>query len=171
MRSRAFTAFAVILSSAGARTAAMSAGAEVTNQMIVTDATSVDDVLTVGMGQSGQRFSPLKMINSSNVGELTPAWAFSFGGEKQRGQETQPLVYNGKVFVTGSYSRIWALDAHTGKRLWAYEYRLPDGIEPCCDVVNRGAALYGNLVIFGTLDALRPTLFREPGRSGTAAIL
>lgn len=138
--------------------------AQVTTQMISADATSVDDVLTVGMGQTGQRFSPLKTINRGNVAELTPAWAFSFGGEKQRGQETQPLIYNGKMFVTGSYSRLWALDAHTGKRLWAYEYRLPDGIEPCCDVVNRGAALYDDLVIFGTLDAHLLALEQSTGK-------
>ena len=121
------------------------AHSQVTDEMIAGSATSVDNVLTVGMGQAGQRFSPLTLINTANIGDLVPAWTFSFGGEKQRGQETQPLVYNGKIFVTGSYSRIWALDARTGSRLWAYEYRLPDGIEPCCDVVNRGAALYGNL--------------------------
>ena len=137
--------------------------ADVTEQMIANDATTPDDVLTVGMGQSGQRFSPLKAINDTNVGELTPVWAFSLGGEKQRGQETQPLIYDGKMFITGSYSRIWALDARTGKRLWSYEYRLPDGIEPCCDVVNRGAALFGNLVIYGTLDAHLLALELRPG--------
>src|SRR5450631_1894964 len=140
------------------------ARSQVTNEMIADDANSVEDVLTVGMGPSGQRFSPLKAINSANVRDLLPVWAFSFGGEKQRGQETQPLVYNGKIFVTGSYSRIWALDAHTGQRIWSYEYRLPDGIEPCCDVVNRGAALFGNLVIFGTLDAHLLALNQDTGK-------
>jgi alcohol dehydrogenase (cytochrome c) len=69
-----------------------------------------------------------------------PAWSFSFGGEKQRGQESQPVIHNGKMFVTGSYSRIYALDVKTGQKLWKYEHRLPDGIMPCCDVINRGAA-------------------------------
>ena len=90
------------------------AQSQVTDDMIAGSATSVDNVLTVGMGQAGQRFSPLTLINAANIGDLVPAWTFSFGGEKQRGQETQPLVYNGKIFVTGSYSRIWALDARTG---------------------------------------------------------
>jgi hypothetical protein len=45
------------------------------------------------------------------------------------------------MFVTASYSRISALDLKTGAKPWKYEYRLPDGIMPCCDVVNRGAAL------------------------------
>ncbi|MGQ0620134.1 MAG: PQQ-dependent methanol/ethanol family dehydrogenase [Panacagrimonas sp.] len=136
----------------------------VTDAMISGDATSTGDVLTVGLGNSGQRFSPLKSVNSENIGDLVPAWSFSFGGEKQRGQETQPLVHDGKMYITGSYSRIWALDARTGKRLWSYEHRLPDGIMPCCDVVNRGAALYDNLVIFGTLDARLVALNAETGK-------
>jgi alcohol dehydrogenase (cytochrome c) len=88
----------------------------------------------------------------------------SFGGEKQRGQESQPLVHNGKMFVTASYSRIFALDSKTGKKLWKYEHRLPEGIMPCCDVINRGAALYGNLVIFGTLDAQLVALDQDTGK-------
>jgi alcohol dehydrogenase (cytochrome c) len=131
-----------------------SAGAAgVTHQMIDADARTGDDVLTWGLGTQGQRYSPLRQVNTRNVGKLVSAWAFSFGGEKQRGQESQPVIHNGRMFVTASYSRLFALDAATGRKLWKYEHRLPDGIMPCCDVINRGAALYDNLVIFGTLDA------------------
>jgi hypothetical protein len=63
----------------------------------------------------------------------------------------------------GSYSRIFALDAKTGAKLWKYEHRLPDGIMPCCDVINRGAALYDNLVIFATLDAQLVALNQDTG--------
>ena len=115
------------------------------------------------MGSEGQRYSPLKQVNNATVGKLAPVWAFSFGGEKQRGQESQPLIHNGKMFVTASYSRIFALDAATGKKLWKYEHRLPDGIMPCCDVVNRGAALFDNLVIFATLDAQLVALDQNTG--------
>jgi alcohol dehydrogenase (cytochrome c) len=133
--------------------ASVGAQAQVTDKMIADDAKTTGDVLSFGLGTQGQRYSPLKQINTATVAKLVPAWSFSFGGEKQRGQESQPLVHNGKMYVTASYSRIFALDAVTGKKLWKYEHRLPEGIMPCCDVVNRGAALYDNLVIFGTLDA------------------
>ena len=149
---------------AGLAAAGSAQAAGVTDSMVSGDATSTGDVLTVGMGQSGQRFSPLTKITSDNIGDLVPAWSFSFGDEKQRGQETQPLVYNGKMFVTGSYSRIWALDTKTGEKLWQYEARLPDGIMPCCDVVNRGAALYDDLVIFATLDAKLVALNQDTGK-------
>ncbi|MDT9647046.1 PQQ-binding-like beta-propeller repeat protein, partial [Pseudomonas sp. JV245A] len=73
--------------------------------------------------------------------------------EKQRGQQAQPLIKDGVMYMTGSYSRVFAVDARTGKKLWQYDARLPDDIRPCCDVINRGVALYGDLVFFGTLDA------------------
>lgn len=143
--------------------ASMAAHATVTDQMIENDAKSTGDVLSWGIGQQGQRYSPLKQINPSSIGKLVPVWSFSFGGEKQRGQESQPVIHNGKMFVTASYSRIFALDAKSGAKLWKYEHRLPDGIMPCCDVINRGAALYDNLVIFATLDAQLVALNQDTG--------
>ena len=138
--------------------------AQVTDAMIAKDAADTDSVLSWGMGTQGQRFSPLTTINTKNVSKLTPAWSMSFGGEKQRGQESQPLVYKGKMFVTASYSRIFAIDVKTGEKVWKYEHRLPEGIMPCCDVVNRGAALFDNLVIFGTLDAQLVALDQNTGK-------
>ncbi len=139
-------------------------GAGVTWEDIVNDHKSTDNVLSYGLGVHAQRYSPLKDVNASNVNKLVPAWSFSFGDEKQRGQESQAIVYDGIVYVTGSYSRLYALDAKTGKRLWAYQHRLPDDIRPCCDVVNRGAAIYGDKVFFGTLDAAMVALDRKTGK-------
>jgi alcohol dehydrogenase (cytochrome c) len=138
--------------------------ADVTSAMLTNTAKNPNSVLSFGMGSEGQRYSPLTQINTKTVAKLIPAWAFSFGGEKQRGQESQPLIHNGKMFVTASYSRIFAIDLKSGAKLWKYEHRLPDGIMPCCDVVNRGAALYGNLVIFGTLDANLVALDQDTGK-------
>ena len=137
---------------------------DVTAQDILNDAKTGGDVVSFGMGTQGQRHSALTAVNTNTVKNLVPAWSMSFGGEKQRGQESQPLVHDGKMFVTASYSRIFALDAKTGKKLWKYEHRLPEGIMPCCDVVNRGAALYGNLVIFATLDAQLVALDTASGK-------
>jgi len=137
---------------------------EVTDADILNDDTLTTQVVTHGLGTKGQRFSPLTQINAQTVKDLVPVWSFSFGGEKQRGQQSQPLVHDGKMFVTASYSRIFALDVKTGEKLWKYEHRLPDGIMPCCDVVNRGAAIYGDLVIFGTLDAQLVALNKDTGK-------
>jgi len=55
--------------------------AQVTDSMILNDARSVGDVLSWGLGTEGQRYSPLKQVNTATVSRLVPAWAFSFGGE------------------------------------------------------------------------------------------
>ncbi len=131
---------------------------------IARDHATGSDVLTYGLGLKAQRHSPLKQINTKSVKGLVPAWSFSFGGEKQRGQEAQALMHDGVIYVTASYSRFFALDAKTGKQLWMYEHRLPDDIRPCCDVVNRGPAIYGDKVFFGTLDARVVALDRATGK-------
>ncbi|MBK6853668.1 MAG: PQQ-dependent methanol/ethanol family dehydrogenase [Burkholderiales bacterium] len=153
----------LLMTAALASMTAQAATPAVTDQMIDNDAKSTGDVLSWGIGTQGQRYSPLKQINPQTIGKLVPVWSFSFGGEKQRGQESQPVIHNGKMFVTASYSRIFALDAKTGAKLWKYEHRLPEGIMPCCDVINRGAALYDNLVIFATLDAQLVALNQDNG--------
>jgi len=138
--------------------------AAVNDQDIANDATTPNDVVSYGLGLQGQRFSPLDKLNTETVKNLTPAFVLSYGDEKQRGQEAQPLVHNGKIFVTASYSRVFTVDAKTGEELWQYDHRLPDGILPCCDVVNRGGALYDNLFIFATLDAQLVALDQDTGK-------
>ena len=140
------------------------ATANVTNDDIRADATNNSQVVTNGMGLQGQRYSTLDMLNTENVSSLQPVWAFSLGGEKQRGQQSQPMIKDGVMYVTGSYSRVFAVDARTGAKLWQYDARLPDGIMPCCDVINRGVALWDNLVIFGTLDAKLVALDKDTGK-------
>ncbi|MEK8025288.1 methanol/ethanol family PQQ-dependent dehydrogenase [Pseudaquabacterium rugosum] len=155
-----------LIAAAAAATCGLPAWAvkPVTWDDIANDAKNGQDVLSYGLGLTAQRHSPLKQINRKTVKNLVPAWSFSFGGEKQRGQEAQALVHDGVVYVTASYSRFFALDAKTGKQLWMYEHRLPDNIMPCCDVVNRGPAIYGDKVYFGTLDARIVALDRATGK-------
>lgn len=138
--------------------------AGVTDEDILADQATTDDVVSYGLGLRGQRFSPLDAINRETVEEIRPVWAFSLGGEKQRGQESQPMIKDGVMYVTGSYSRVYAIDARTGDELWQYDARLPDGIMPCCDVINRGFAMYDDLVIFGTLDAKLVALDAKTGK-------
>jgi glucose dehydrogenase len=97
------------------------AAGPVTDEMILNDAKSAGDVLTFGMGTNGQRYSTLAKINTGNVKKLVPAWAFQFGGEKQRGQESQPVIHDGKVIVQadvqkGSFLAVY--DLESGKEVW-----------------------------------------------------
>lgn len=148
----------------GLTTLSAQSGAGPTDADLMSSATNTGAVLTNGMGPRGQRYSALDQINTQTVSRLVPAFSASLGGEKQRGQESQPIVYDGTIYVTGSYSRLFAFDARTGEEKWEYDARLPDGIMPCCDVVNRGAAIYGDKIIFATLDAHIVALNRNTGK-------
>lgn len=156
-----------ILATASALTmcwASAAVAGDVTDQMLLNSSKDPTSVLTNGLGYKGQRYSPLTQINTTTVKGLVPAWSFSFGGEKQRGQESQALVHDGIIYVTGSYSRMFAMNAKTGQKIWEYDARLPDGILPCCDVVNRGAAIWKDKVYFTTLDAQIVALNAKTGK-------
>jgi len=153
----------LVLAAVAAIACAGAVQAGVTEEDLAKDAETAADVLTNGMGRALQRFSPMETLNTKNVKNLLPAWAFSLGGEKQRGQESQPIIYDGMMYITGSYSRLYAIDIKTGKEVWQYDARLPEGILPCCDVVNRGAAIFGDNIFFGTLDARLVALNRKTG--------
>jgi quinohemoprotein ethanol dehydrogenase len=99
-----------------------------------------------------QRFSTLNDINSGNVKQLGLRWYADF--DTNRGQESTPLVVDGRMFVTTAWSKVEALDAATGRLLWTYDPKVPGrtGFSACCDVVNRGTAYYDGRVYVGTLD-------------------
>ena len=108
--------------------------------------------LTYGGSYSEQRYSRLDRINVQTVAKLAPAWSFDF--DTYRGQETTPIVVDGVMYATTAWSKVYALDAKTGKQLWYYDPEVPGnaGPKPCCDVVNRGAAVYDGKVYVGTVD-------------------
>jgi len=111
-----------------------------------------DDWPSYGLDYKEQRFSPLEQIDRSNVSSLGLAWHFD--ADYTRGIEATPIVVDGIMYVTGSWSVVYALDAKTGKLLWKFDPQVPKsvGASTCCDVVNRGVAVYEGKVIFGALD-------------------
>jgi PQQ-dependent dehydrogenase (methanol/ethanol family) len=108
--------------------------------------------MTHGRDYAEQRFSPLDQIHAGNVGELGLAWSFDLGST--RGVEATPIVVDGVLFVTASWSHVFALDAGTGELLWHHDPRVPGdrARNACCDVVNRGVAVWKGAVYLGTLD-------------------
>ncbi len=105
-----------------------------------------------GRTNDEQRFSPLKQINDQNVQKLGLVWSHEFG--TNRGLEATPLVVNSVIYTTGEWSVVYALNARTGEILWTYDPKVPRSRARtiCCDVVNRGVALYHGTVYVGTLD-------------------
>ena len=97
--------------------------------------------LSYGRNYAEQRFSPLADINADNVGDLKLAWYFDL--DNNRGVEATPLVVDGVMYTTASWSVVYALDAATGKLKWKYDPAADrqQGFYACCDVVNRGVAV------------------------------
>jgi len=120
--------------------------------------------LTHGGTYAEQRFSPLRQITRDNVGQLGLAW--SFDTRSDRGVEATPLVVDGVIYTTGSWSIVFAIDARSGKQLWTYDPKVPreTGAKACCDAVNRGVALFKGRVYVGTLDG---RLLALDARDGT----
>lgn len=108
--------------------------------------------LTHGGTYEEQRYSRLDAINDGNVGKLGLAWSHAF--DTNRGQEATPIVADGVLYTTSAWSKVYAFDAKTGTLLWEHDPEVPGetGFKACCDVVNRGVALYDGKVYSGTLD-------------------
>jgi quinohemoprotein ethanol dehydrogenase len=123
------------------------------------------DWLTYGRTYTEQRFSPLKQIDEQSVAKLGLAWSYDL--ETLRGVETTPLEKDGVLYATGPWSVVYALDARTGNLLWKFDPKLAKDHAKyvCCDVVNRGVALYKGRVYVGTLDGRLIALDAKTGAS------
>ena len=99
---------------------------------------------------AGWGYSPLAKINDKNVSKLNVAWVYSTG--QLEGHQSPPIVNNGVMFVTSPGNLVIALDAKTGSELWRYQHQVPDELMQL-HPTNRGVALYGDKVYFGTTDA------------------
>ena len=110
------------------------------------------DWLSNGRDYREQRFSPLTQINANNVAKLGVAWEFRT--RSTRALEASPIVANGVMYITTPWSKVFALDAVTGREIWNYDPHVPGawGRFACCDVPNRGVAIWKGAVFVGTLD-------------------
>ncbi|MEL0130636.1 MAG: PQQ-dependent dehydrogenase, methanol/ethanol family [Betaproteobacteria bacterium] len=135
----------------------------VTNDMLMNADVDSQNWLHYGKDYQMTRYSQLSQINRDNVKSLTPAWNLSFG--ILEGQDSQAVAVNGTLYVTTSFNRVIAVNGATGDIIWKYERELPGDVFPklCCDVVNRGVAVYKNKVYLATLDAHIVALDNQTG--------
>ena len=126
-------------------------------------AASNGEWLSYGKDYNEQRFSPLDKINASNVKDLGLAWYAEF--DTDRGQEATPLMIDGVLYTTTAWSKVFAFDAKTGKQLWKYDPKVEGkkGFDACCDVVNRGVAVWKGRVYVGTIDGRLVALNAKDG--------
>ncbi len=140
------------------------AAAEVDAARMLGAANNSTDWLTHGRTYEEQRFSPLARLHQGNVKELKLAWFFDL--DTTRGQEATPIVIDGTMYVTSAWSKVFALDARSGRELWRFDPQVQGAkaIDACCDVVNRGVAAWGHRVFVGTLDGRLIALDRVTGK-------
>ena len=108
--------------------------------------------MTHGRTYAEQRFSPLAEINDNNVSRLGLAWSQTL--DFDRGVEATPLVVDGVMYLTSSWSVVYAFNAATGAPLWQFDpaVKREQAVEGCCGPVNRGVAVWEGRVYVGTLD-------------------
>ena len=121
-------------------------------QAIRANAATSRDWPSHGLDYAETRFSRLRQIDAGNVGQLGLAWSYDL--ESTRGVEATPLVVDGVMYVTASWSIVHAVDVRTGKRLWTFDPQVDrgGGYKGCCDVVNRGVALWQGKVYVASYD-------------------
>ena len=119
--------------------------------------------LTHGRTYAEDRFSPLSTINEDTVRGLKLHWYYDL--DTARGQEATPLVDGDRMYTTSAWSKVQAFNVVTGQLLWQTDPGVPGeaAAKACCDVVNRGVALWNGRVYSGTLDGRLLALDAETG--------
>jgi quinohemoprotein ethanol dehydrogenase len=158
----ALVSFSLILTIAGAQR--KSRVAQIDDAMLRRADERTHEWITHGRNYAETRFSPLSKITAQNVRDLGLAW--SFDTETNRGLEATPIITDGVLYTTGSWSVVFALDARTGRLLWKWDPEVPReyGRKACCDVVNRGVAVYRGRVYVGTLDGRLAAIDAKTGK-------
>ncbi|HTV33574.1 MAG TPA: PQQ-dependent dehydrogenase, methanol/ethanol family [Methylocella sp.] len=120
--------------------------------------------LTLGRDQNQTYYSPLAEIDTSNVSRLGFAWAYDLG--TARGQEATPLVIDGIMYTSGTWGYVYAINAATGKELWKFDPQADPRAarNPCCDLVNRGVAIWKGKVFVASVDGCLHALDAKTGK-------
>src|SRR5882757_10756785 len=133
----------------------------VTQDMLDRAANDSNNFLHTNGDYTQKRYHPANQINASNVRRLHPAWMFQT--DVRESLETSPIVVNGVMYVTTSFSQVYALNAQTGEQLWYYKQPLGPITTYCCGPNNRGVAVFEDKVYLATLDAKLVALDAKTG--------
>jgi PQQ-dependent dehydrogenase (methanol/ethanol family) len=133
----------------------------VTQAMLNAADKSATNFLLTNGNYAQTRFHPAKQINQKNVKNLHVAWIYQT--DVKESLETSPIVVDGVMFVTTSYSHVYALDAKTGRELWHYNHKMGPITTYCCGPNNRGVQVLNDMVYLATLDAKLIALSAKTG--------
>ena len=127
--------------------------AYVTGARVSADAGTGFNWMINGRTHDSTHFSPLKQINDSNVNQLGLAWYLDIEG--QMGVVSEPIVIDGVAYVSAPLSKVYAVDAATGKLLWKFDpkVRLNLALNGSYSArTNGGVAVWNGKVFVGTGD-------------------
>ena len=131
--------------------AATAAITPVSQQQLSSAAKDSSNFLATNGNYEQTRFYPNDQINRNNVAHLHPAWIFTT--EVKESMETSPIIVNGVMYATTSFSHVYALDAKTGQQIWHFKPKLGAVTTFCCGPNNRGVAVYDDKVYVATLNS------------------
>ncbi len=131
--------------------AATAAITPVSQQQLSSAAKDSSNFLATNGNYEQTRFYPNDQINRNNVAHLHPAWIFTT--EVKELMETSPIIVNGVMYATTSFSHVYALDAKTGQQIWHFKPKLGAVTTFCCGPNNRGVAVYDDKVYVATLNS------------------
>jgi len=126
---------------------------DVNEARILADAATGNNWLVNGRTNDSKHFSPLKQINDQNVASLGLAWYLDYDG--LMGVVSEPIVVDGVIYVSAPLSKIYAVQASTGKLLWKYDpqIRLDQALNGSYSArTNGGVAVWNGKVYVGTGD-------------------
>jgi PQQ-dependent dehydrogenase (methanol/ethanol family) len=132
------------------------------------EAAAPEEWLTYGRDYAETHHSPLDAIDSDNVDRLGLVWSVEVGSESR--VEATPLISDGILYGTSTWSKVFAINAVTGELRWEWDPALVrggaqnGGPSICCGPVNRGVALYDGKVYAGLLDGRLVALDADTGR-------
>jgi PQQ-dependent dehydrogenase (methanol/ethanol family) len=133
--------------------------------MSASDGASGKDWMTYHGTYKSYHFSSLNQINSGNVKDLQVAW-MHFPGRSVRGVQSMPLVQDGVLYYSGSYSRVFAIDGASGKVIWAFYPELDEDLikKQTHTPYNRGVAIGQGKVYVGTMDGRLMAIDQKTGK-------
>ncbi|MFM1886990.1 MAG: hypothetical protein RL026_2147 [Pseudomonadota bacterium] len=148
----------------GAVAPALAAGAaQVTHQRLLKAESEPGQWMAYGGTFSEQRFSPLKQLDSGNVGRLGLAWYADY--ETNQNQHGSPIFVDGVLYVSTARNVVHAYDGRTGKQLWRYNAMISGPrLRSNLGLVNRGIAAWNGKIIMGTLDARLVAIDAKTGK-------
>ncbi len=160
-QARNWIRWVVFLAALGAPAAAQN-GLPVTYERLLKADDEPGNWLMYSGNYRSYRHTKLDQITPANVHRLRPKWIYQM--RITHAVETSPLVVDGIMYLTRPPNDVVALDTETGRRLWMYQYKVPERVYTCCGQVNRGLAILGDRLFMATVDAKVVALDARSGR-------